>query len=179
MNIIKAELFDSVFIKIIMIFIIDANNLAGQLGLLNQKNFDRELITIIKVYLEKRKIKIFLVFDGRDNMGDKFEEGYLTIIYTPRDSYYKSADDKIIELVINLKPGVKDEVRVITDDREIIQEVEKIAGNNIKIKILKASDFADKLKSSRKEFIEDEGDDKNLNDKEIEKINNELLDIWK
>jgi predicted RNA-binding protein with PIN domain len=163
-----------------MIFIIDANNLAGQLGLLAHKDFDRELISVMKIYLENKKIKVFLVFDGRDNMGDKYEEGYLTIIYTPKDSYYKSADDKIIEIVLNLKSDDKDEIKVITDDREIIQEVEKIAGNNSKIKILKATDFAIKLNGLRKEIIdEDEEDDKNLSDNEVEKINRELLDIWK
>ena len=130
--------------------------------------------------MENKKIRVFLVFDGRDNMGDKYEEGLLTIIYTPRDSYYKSADDKIIEIVKSLKSKVKDEVKVITDDREIITEVEKLAGNNSQIKIIKASDFAVKLKSLKKEFIdEDDGEDKNLSGSEIEKINKELLDIWK
>lgn len=161
-----------------MIFIIDANNLAGQLGLLAKKDFDRELISIIKIYLETKKIKVFLVFDGRDNMGDKYEEGLLTVIYTPRDSYYKSADDKIIEIVISLKSKVKDEVKVITDDREIINEVEKLAGNNSQIKIIKASDFAVKLKSLIKDIGEDEENDKNLSGSEVEKINEELLDIW-
>jgi hypothetical protein len=162
-----------------MIFIIDANNLAGQLGLLSKKDFDRELISIIKIYLENKKISVFLVFDGRDDMGDKFKEGLLTIIYTPKDSYYKSADDKIIELVLSLQSKIKDEIRVITDDREIINEVEKIAENNNQIRILKASDFAAKLKIADEHSEDDEAKDKNLSNEEIKKINDELLKIWK
>jgi predicted RNA-binding protein with PIN domain len=163
-----------------MIFIVNANNLAGQLGMLKHINFDRELISTMKIYLENKKIKVFLVFDGRDNMGDKYDDGFLTIIYTPRDSYYKSADDKIIELVIGFKSKIKDEIRVITDDREIIEQVNNIARDNIKIKILKASDFANKLRNLTEVILnEDEEDDKNLSDKEVEKINKELLDLWK
>jgi predicted RNA-binding protein with PIN domain len=163
-----------------MIYLIDANNLAGKMGLLGEKDFDEKLIGILKSVYGGKGTRIILVFDGADLMGDKYQDGNIEVIYTPKDSYYKSADDKIRELVISLKSKVKDEIRVITDDREIIDEVEKLVGLNSKIKILRASDFAEKLKMMEEQVeIEDEEDDKNLSDEDVKKINNELLRIWK
>ena len=72
-------------------------------------------------------------------MGDKAVEGNLTIIYSPRDDYYKSADDKIIELINN--ENKPEQMVVISDDREII-DVAQEAGCQIK----KASYFAKILK---------------------------------
>lgn len=125
-----------------MPYLIDANNLAGKLNLLKEENFDQKLIKIIKEYISiYEKKKITLVFEGLDPMGDKRTEGNLTIIYSPRDDYYKSADDKIIEMINNAdKP---EQIVVITDDREILKATEQ-AGCEIK----KASYFAQILHSN-------------------------------
>jgi len=127
-----------------MSYLIDANNLAYALfqgrrdGKL-EKDFDQKLIKILKKFIEQTGKKITLVFEGIDSMGDKRSEGNLTIIQAPRDNYYQSADDKIIELINNeTKPG---QLVVISDDREIMRAAEQ-AGCQIK----QASYFAKILK---------------------------------
>ncbi len=163
-----------------MIYIIDANNLAGKLGILKESNFDKKLIELIKKWDEKKNKRITLVFDGIDPMGDKIKEGNITIIYTPRDNYYQSADDKIIELVINFTKNKRGEVTVISDDREIREAMEKLnkeSGQKIHIEL--ATLFAKKMIFFMEEKgLEDEADDKNLSKEKIKSINKELLKIW-
>lgn len=155
-----------------MINIIDANNLAGKLNLLGEENFDEKLIELVKQY---KKSKYILVFDGRDNMGDKFERENITVIYTPKDSFYKSADDKIVELAkIYLNSG--EGAKIITDDLEIISKVEKIINDSGgKINLEKATTFAQKLIS----YLENKEKEKDLADDETEEINQDLLKVWK
>ena len=81
-----------------MIYVIDANNLAGKLNILDDENFDKKLISNIKKYFFNKNNSVYLVFDSNDPMGDKYKEDNIAVIYTPRDNYYKGADDKIIEL---------------------------------------------------------------------------------
>ena len=109
-----------------MIYIIDANNLAGKLGLLKENNFDKKLIKLVKRYNEKRQKRIILVFDGTDPMGDKIQEGNITIIYAPRDKYCQSADDKIIELTYNFIKDKREKIAVISNDRGIKKTMEKL-----------------------------------------------------
>ncbi len=126
-----------------MPYLIDANNLAGKLDLLDEDDFDQKLIKIIKEYISAYNKNITLVFEGRDPMGDKVVDGNLTIIRAPRDGdYYKDADVKIIEMINSAeKPK---QLVVITDDREIIEAAEQ-AGCQIK----KASYFAQILNSHK------------------------------
>lgn len=160
-----------------MLHIIDANNLAGKLDLLDRDDFDIVLIDLIKEYSQTKKI--ILVFDSTDPMGDKRVDGNVTIIYTPRDSYYKNADDKIIEIVLDNK---KEDIRVITDDIEIKQKIEKInLDENLDIELEQATDFAKRLERHFEKIDQsDKIDNKeDLSDDEINDINKELLDIWK
>jgi hypothetical protein len=155
-----------------MINIIDANNLAGKLDLLEEKNFDEKLIQLLSQY---KKSKYILVFDGRDSLGDKYERDNITVIYTPKDSFYKSADDKIVELAKKyLHDG--EGTKIITDDLEIISKVEKI---NIekggKIVFEKATLFAEKLNN----YLENKGEEKDITSEEADKINQDLLKAWK
>lgn len=153
-----------------MIHVIDANNLAGKLDLLKQKDFDRQLTEIVKEFYAEKKIQVFLVFDSLDPMGDKIRSGYLTIVYTPRDSHYSSADDMIIELV---EATTKRQVRVITDDLEIIEKVEEIGeGSDKDIQILKATKFAKQLEFGIERNEIEKGD------YEDEELNEELLKAW-
>lgn len=152
-----------------MIILVDANNLSGRLGILQEKDFDKKLIGIIKEYLKIKNIKIVLVFDSNDPIGDKKVYGNLTIIYSPRDGYYKSADDKIIEII----DGSDEKIRAVTDDIEIIKAAEK---RNCEIE--KTTEFAhrlDKVLGGKKDELD--GEEK-LSKDEVEKINNELLKEW-
>jgi len=109
-------------------------------------------------------------------MGDKLVDGNMTVIYTPKDNYYRSADDKIIEIALINR---KESIRVITDDIEIREKIEKInLDENLDIELERASDFAMRLKKYVEK--EDEIDNKEgISDDEVNDINNELLDIWK
>ncbi len=151
--------------------IIDANNLAGKLDLLEEKNFDRLLIDMIKKYNQDKLREIFLVFDSIDPMGDKFKEGNLTIIYTPCDNYYKGADDKIVELAEQFKN--KQNLKIITDDIDIKERIKKL---NLDLKLVTATEFARKLEYF---FNEDEDSEDNLSENKKDSINKELLNIWK
>lgn len=155
-----------------MINIIDANNLAGKLNLLEEKDFDEKLVQLLSQY---KKSKYILVFDGRDNLGDKYEKDNITVIYTPRDSFYKSADDKIVELAkeyLHSGEGAK----IITDDLEIISKVEKIIiDKGGKIDFEKATMFAKKLNN----YLYNRLEEKELTEDEAEKINQSLLNAWK
>lgn len=155
-----------------MINIIDANNLAGKLGLLGESNFDQKLIRLLANY---KKSKYILVFDGRDNVGDKYVRENITVIYTPKDSYYKSADDKIIELAEDYLES-DEEVKLITDDLEIIKKVQKIIDDKgAKIIFEKASRLAEKIN----DYIKNKQEEKRLDDREINNINSEFLNTWK
>jgi predicted RNA-binding protein with PIN domain len=161
-----------------MIYIIDANNLAGKLNLLKEEDFDKRLIKIIEEYNYGKGRKIFLVFDGIDRLGDKYTSGNITVIRAPKDDYYKTADDKIIELAQAIIATVKDDLVVITDDLGIKDLVTKNnLDNKRKIKMIKAAVFAEKL-NWLKNKKQDHEDDKKLDDKEIGAINRELLKIW-
>lgn len=160
-----------------MLYIIDANNLAGKLNLLKEDNFDKKLIESIKKYsLDKNNY--CLVFDSNYFMGDKFVVGNIEAIYAPRDNFYKSADDKILELAKNATEKI--ETIVITDDIEIIEKIKKLNYEKInQIKIIRSTDFAQKIKRRFKKREEDGKSEKELDDKITDDINNELLNIWK
>lgn len=183
-----------------MIYIIDANNLAGKLGLLPVKDSGQELIGIVKGFFLDKRIEVFLVFDSLKYMGDRIRDGNLTIIQSPRDKFYSSADDKIVELVWqftgvsrdfdirvtdpDLDP-VRNEIVMVSDDLEVIAKVEEIQKKVglSKLRIERASDFAVRMEARRsgKEFrknaVEDE--DRGLDEDAIGDINNDLLKIWK
>ncbi len=166
-----------------MLHIIDANNLAGKLDLLDRRDFDIVLIDLIKEYSQTKKF--ILVFDSTDPMGDKKVDNNVTIIYAPRDSYYRNADDKIIEIVLNNKD---EDLRVITDDIEIKEKIKKInLDEKLDIELEQASDFAERLEkhfekdtSFYAKFSADKIDNKEeLSDDEVSDINEELMKIWK
>jgi len=164
-----------------MTFIIDANNLCGKLGLLNKNDFDKKLIKIITEYNQGNGNEIILVFDGADIMGDKYSEGNITVIKTPRDSFYKSADDKIIELA---KQYVGTETIIVTDDIAIKKKIKEIINSKGKnLKLEQATDFAKRInnfftkKETRKSIALDGVS--GLSKDEVNEINRDLLKSWK
>lgn len=161
-----------------MIYIIDANNLAGKLNILKEVDFDKILIDIIEAYNQGKGKKIFLVFDGIDPNGDKYEIDNIVVIRTPRDDYYKTADDKIVELAENCLADYKDEIIVITDDLEIKKLVKEINLNSQRqVGVISATDFAGKLNYLMDKATEK--DEKEIDESNVESLNDELLEIWK
>jgi len=149
--------------------------------MLGEENFDKILIDKILKYNQGKKRKIVLVFDSRDPMGDKITvNSEVSVVYAPHDKFYKSADDKICELLENVGTafsGLKenDEYKVISEDNDLINRVNKISERiNKKIDILKSSKFANQINFKEKK---EDNDDELAKDKE-EKINEELMKIW-
>lgn len=162
-----------------MNYIIDGNNLAGQIGLLKQEKFDKIIKAKIQAFFSVKKTQVFLVFDSSDPMGDACQEKNLRTIYTPKDNYYTSADEKIVEIVAQLLP--QEEITVVTKDRELKNQVLKLAQRARSLKKVKLEsplNFYNKinkpLKSSEANLSKPA-----LSKAEEEKINQELLKMFK
>ncbi len=149
-----------------MPYLIDANNLAGKLGLLKHSGFDQALIEITREFFNNRNQKAILVFDSSDSLGDRYSDGNITVIYTPKDVVYHNADDKIIELMRNEKKP--EDWIVVSDDLKITDEASKLD-----IEVILARDFAKKLMPDIEIDDEDELSESDQND-----INRELMDEW-
>jgi hypothetical protein len=156
-----------------MNYLIDANNLAGAMDILDDPNFDELLIETMENFNTDKQRSIFLVFDGIDNMGDKYNaKNNVVVIRSPRDDHYKTADDKIIEMFHNNECG--NEPIIVTDDIELKNSIKKISESmSIKVTLIQATDFAARLKEPNYQ-----NSDKILSQKSKQKINDELLDLW-
>jgi len=164
-----------------MMYIIDANNLAGKLGILFQDNFDKEMINIIKEYFYEKKMKIVLVFDSNEKMGDRLIDENVEVIYTPRDDYYNSADDKVLELAIGeINSGVgNNQITVVTDDIDLREAVQQAADKkDYSINLIKSTDFALRIinKKNKEEYLVD--DDRGLDADEEDRITRDLMGKW-
>jgi hypothetical protein len=162
-----------------MLYIIDANNLAGQLGLLDRQDFDRILSSLVSDFFAGKQNEVVLVFDPRDSLGDRYHEDNLEIIYAPRDDFYHNADDKILELIKNhlADAEFKKEIRVVTNDIELRNKIKLAMGDSPigwRVKLIRADDFAHELE--RKLAESGEAEEKNLDDPGL---NKELLNIWR
>jgi len=164
-----------------MHYIIDANNLAGSFNILKEEDFDKKLAGIIKKWLGDKNHMVDLVFDSSDLMGDKIKDNNITLIYTPKDNYYKSADDKIVELVEMDNGGSGHELVVITDDIEIKEKIRKIINETgRKIKLVGSTEFSKKINNNfAKRLNKTDDDEDKLNKDDVKKINNELLRSWR
>lgn len=161
-----------------MMYIIDGNNLAGKLDLLRDESCNQKVIDRLSQYFGNTKKEVVLVFDSVDPLGDKYTVNNLTVIYSPRDGHYVSADDKIMELIDNNRHR---EVTVVSDDIEIRKKVEELNSkgyNNLNNK--KASDLAfdiedHKIRQENKNIDKRRG----LSDDEVDEMNEELLEQFK
>lgn len=164
-----------------MIYIIDANNLAGKLGILFQDSFDKEMIGIMKDYFSGKKMKIVLVFDSNEPMGDKIIDDNVEIIYTPRDNYYNSADDKILEIAINeINSGAgNNQITVVTDDIDLRESVQEAADKkDYSINLIRSTDFAFKIlnKKRQEEYVLE--DERGLGHDKEDEITKEMMKRW-
>lgn len=165
-----------------MLYIIDANNLSGALGLIDKDDFDKILISKIKEYFLGKKSRVFLVFDSLDPVGDHVRDGLLEVVYTPRDSFYKDADDKVLEIAERFLEDAffRDDIIVVTDDIDLRNKVDTAISFNAKkhqVKLLRASDLARLIKEAEQLVAERDFDEKDLG-RDSDKINRELLRIW-
>lgn len=166
-----------------MFYIIDGNNLAGKIGLLGQVDFDKMLASRLRDFFGLKRHKVILVFDSNDFMGDRSAEGNIEIIYTPRDGFYKNADDKVLEVVINFlaDEDFKEEVCVVTDDLDLQEKVRLAIAYHAKkrrVKIEQSTDFAARMKAAA-DFEAQKGlSDKSPAEEESSDLNAELLRIW-
>lgn len=163
-----------------MIYLIDANNLAGMMKILREPNFDQQLIDALNAWTVGKKHKIHLVFDGVEVMGERYRAGAIDVIRAPRDSYYKTADDKIIELASELAQTAHEEIVVVTDDLDLTAQVGQNKRDDARmrqVRFEKAAAFARRLA----DFLDtaDEDDEKELDDQTTKSINDELLQLWK
>jgi predicted RNA-binding protein with PIN domain len=161
-----------------MLYIIDANNLAGQLGLLEYKDFDTILPVLVSDFFADKQNEIILVFDPRDSLGDRYRENNLEIIYAPRDGFYHNADDKILELIKNhlANAEFKKEIRVVTSDNELRDKIKVAMGESPigwRVRLIRADNFAAQLEAKIAEESE-------LEEKEVDDpgLNEELLKAW-
>lgn len=157
-----------------MYYIIDGNNLAGKLGLIGQKDFDKQVIEFVQDSHIAHK-DVILVFDSLEIMGNKQQLGKITVIYSPKDSRYDSADDRIIELLeIYAQNKDRRPITLITEDIEII-EISTILAKQYQCEIfsLKSNSFINNL-----QFGKPDADEKELDEDDINEINKELLKLW-
>ncbi len=159
-----------------MLYIIDANNLAGRLEILKQENFDKKLASLVIEFLKNKNNKAFLVFDSTDPNGDKITyNNNVDVIYAPRCEHGNSADHKILEILE--KQNNKDEIILVTDDIELKEKAKIISDKSSKnLKLEKTLKFAFKLEKYFKNDIIEEDD---LDRIAKNDINNELLNTWK
>ena len=162
-----------------MKYIIDANNLAGKLKMLGERNFDKRLIEMINDYTKDKKNEIIMVFDPKDEWGDKMTvSDIITVVYTPQDDYYESADDKVVEIINRHLTEDKEELTIITDDVGLRKRVEQLMEETkIVINFIRATEYAGKI--LRKKAKEEENKKEKLSKTEENDINKELLRIWK
>jgi hypothetical protein len=159
-----------------MPYLVDANNLAGKMNLLGENDFDQKLFLAVSRYANLKNKKIILVFDGYGNVADS---GATKVIYAKGDYGFESADEKIIDMIRYAKSP--EDYIVVSNDHEIINEINKFnEEKRSKIQIVSASLFAGRMRAVQDSTVKDEPIDKDdLSDDEVDKINKELLKIWK
>ena len=148
------------------------------MDLLEDKERNQKVIESLSEYFQSSRKQIWLVFDSVDPMGDKYTQYGMTVIFSPRDGYYSSADDKIMELIDN---DLGQEMTVVSDDIEIRKKVEELnyKGYNT-LNTKKASELASEIEDNKTR--QENGDiDKgvNLSKDELDEINEELLKKFK
>lgn len=167
-----------------MIYIVDANNLAGHLGLLEEESFDKLLLEIVGDYFENKGEESYLVFDSNDPMGDKKVENGISIVLAPRgESPYSCADDKILEILNNkiTEDGFNNEVTIVTDDNGLkgrIEEAIKESDIEKKIHIISCTEMSERINKLAEGVNDDYFNPEDLDEKEQREINEELREIW-
>lgn len=155
-------------------YIIDGNNVAGKLKILGEEHFDRKLMELVQRWNLRKRVKAIVVFDGGEYMGDKRAiDQYTSVVYTPRDSFYRDADDKIVEIIRQsyLSPG--EAILLVTEDNELKKRVAKEAeAANQPMEMISSSDFVKKL-----EFAS-EDEEPDLSDDEMDDITRDLMKEW-
>lgn len=160
-----------------MYYLVDGNNLAGAMGILEDSDFDENLIDLFLEFLEDNKKKVILVFDSNNLMGESFEEDRLKVIYSPRDEHYQSADDKITEIARETDPD--EGLVLVTNDNELREEVESInREQNRKNDILLTSSSEFKMELGEEVVANNSENEDDFTEEEVIEINEELMVEW-
>lgn len=167
-----------------MIYIVDANNLAGHLGILEEKNFDNLLIEIVGDYFSNKGEESYLIFDGNDPMGDKKKEDGINIVFAPRgDKPYSCADDKILEVVNNkiTDENFNNEITVVTDDQELKNKIEDLIKESDiekRVHIISCAEVSERINKLAEGVNDDYFNPEDLDEQEQMEINEELKEVW-
>ena len=172
-----------------MIYIIDANNLAGKMGILEEDRFDKILTDDVDKFFQEKSHEVFLVFDSSDPMGDQEQKEKIKVVFAPKDNkHYFCADDKILEIAKNklVQINIGEGLTIVSDDIDLKDKIEKQAQEverQNKLNFLSCSDFLEKINKTAENVNDDffeprEAEKQDLSDEEQAEINEELRQIW-
>ncbi len=112
-------------------YIIDGYNVLHKIAYIGLNGFSTKNRTDFVNFLEKRfpKLNILLIFDGYPNLEEKTYSSFIKVKF----SRNKSADDLILNIVKDI--GYKDNILVITDDRELKNSLKKYRVSTEKVAV--------------------------------------------
>ena len=151
--------------------------------MLGYQDFDKMLLVRLKDFFGNKQNKVILIFDSNDLMGDRYNDGLIEIVYTPRDDFYRNADDKVLETVrvFLSNEQFNDEIMVITDDLDLSGKVNNSIAYHSKkgrVKIERSTDFASKIELFEASVLAKDDSDKRELESDHKDLNAELLKIW-
>lgn len=151
--------------------------------MLDRADFDKTLAASLKDFFGEKQHGVILVFDSNDVLGDRLSNGNIEIIYTPRDRFYKNADDKILEIVGSFlaNDDFKEEIFIITDDLDLQEKIRAAIAYHAKrrrVTIEGATEFASRMELAAAYEANKNLSDKSAAEEESGELNAELLKIW-
>lgn len=150
-------------------YIIDGWNLIYKVPSIKNSSFPkRSFVAFIKKnnITGSRNNKVTIVFDGRIDIDFIRAESVFEIVFSGEGS----ADDIICKKAQSFKN--KTQLRIVTDDREIISQVKSMGAH-----VVKAQEFLNKGKKI-KSSIKSKDIDKKISYADQKLINDELRKIW-
>ncbi|RMD59038.1 hypothetical protein D6821_02025 [Candidatus Parcubacteria bacterium] len=154
-----------------MAYLIDGNNLAGHLNLLDRPQFDRLLIKILAHYCRLSGKKVCVVFDGGGFMGDRWQKAGVKVIYAPHDGYYHSADDVILEMLEVTGGGAKP--ILVTNDLDLRRKAQELGAQTISCEA-----WRNKIAQQGVWPPDNQPQRKQMSEKQSDAITEELRRLW-
>jgi predicted RNA-binding protein with PIN domain len=157
-------------------YIIDGNNLAGKLGMLDKRTFNRELVEMVADYFMGKNKKVLVVFDGHGSMDFPVSLRGVDVHFAGDFPYAReSADEKILAIIARGKRG--ESFILVSEDSELQAASKRTAKKSgVEIQIVKASFFAQSLTHGKN--AEQVGDEKSLSPRDEEYLYEDLVKEW-